>query len=177
MKNNYEIRGEITAISLNSTKHGQLETLISTSKLSIANDFPNTWYASYEDKTKSFYAVGNLTIGLNKRTVISLHQWIMGRPKGMMIDHINHETLDNYDENLRIVTMAQNGQNRKGATSASKSGIRGVNWNAKDRIWTVRMNINGKVRQFGRFQNLDDAETLAIEMRRKYMPFSTDSML
>jgi hypothetical protein len=50
----------------------------------------------------------------------------MGAPKGMSIDHINHNTLDNRKANLRIVTHQQNNTNRNGAYSTSKTGIRGV---------------------------------------------------
>ena len=37
-----------------------------------------------------------------------LHRLIMGNPKGLVIDHINHNTLDNRKCNLRAVTPAEN---------------------------------------------------------------------
>lgn len=44
---------------------------------------------------------------------VSMHRLIMGQPKGMEVDHINHDTLDNRKENLRVVTTAQNQRNLK----------------------------------------------------------------
>lgn len=37
-----------------------------------------------------------------------LHRLIMGNPKGLVIDHINHNTLDNRKCNLRAVSPAEN---------------------------------------------------------------------
>jgi hypothetical protein len=174
MKNKYEVRGDITAIFINSPKHGDLETIISTAKLEVALSFPNTWYARYEPKTNSFYAVGNMTIEKNKRRTFGLHQWVMSRPKNMVIDHLNHETLNNLDENLRVVTKAQNSQNRIGSTRANVSGVRGVRWSKREQKWQVRMKVNGKESQFGTFKTVGEAEELSKEIRKKYMPFAVN---
>jgi hypothetical protein len=172
VKNDYEIRGEVTVIYLNSPKYGRMETIISTSKLDTVKEFKNTWYAAYDRKTKSFYAVGNLTISLNKRTVYGLHQWIKDIPKGLDVDHINHDTLNNTDENIRIVKPIENKQNKKGARSDSKSGIRGVGWDGKYKKWIVEIKVHGKRKYFGRYENIEEAKQAAIEARKKYMPFS-----
>jgi hypothetical protein len=37
---------------------------------------------------------------------VYMHRMIMGEPKGLEIDHINHNPLDNRRRNLRIVTHA-----------------------------------------------------------------------
>lgn len=53
-------------------------------------------------------------IGWVDGTRIYMHQLIMGKaPKGLRIDHINHNGLDNQRNNLRIVTPGINSQNRE----------------------------------------------------------------
>ena len=58
---------------------------------------------SYVKHTNSFY------IMTSDRKY--LHRIIMNAQKGQVVDHINHDTLDNRRENLRIVTHAENRRN------------------------------------------------------------------
>ena len=55
------------------------------------------------------------TIVRNGRTLVTrLHHLIMGKPiRGLEIDHINRDPLDNRRTNLRIVTPRENHHNRK----------------------------------------------------------------
>lgn len=55
-----------------------------------------------------------------------LHREIMGCPKGLVVDHVNHDPLDNRKENLRICLNSENIRNRKGAQKNSLTGVRGV---------------------------------------------------
>lgn len=95
MKNDYEVRGDVTAIIINSPKHGRLESLISTTKLELAKEFAGTWQAFFDKKTGLFYVQGKLPDIDGKRRFVLLHRWITKCPNGLLVDHINNNTLDN----------------------------------------------------------------------------------
>ncbi|BAL85162.1 putative HNH endonuclease (plasmid) [Selenomonas ruminantium subsp. lactilytica TAM6421] len=66
-----------------------------------------------------------------------LHRVIMGAQVGMMVDHINHNTLDNRRENLRLVSAKENAWNSKKTDSRDcTSKFKGV---TRDRFghWCV----------------------------------------
>jgi len=116
MKNDYEIRGKETAIFLRRKDGTVLETLIDTADLPKVQKFGGAWFASKGNKGRSgFYAAMNIRRNDGSYTLVLLHRVITGAPKGYDVDHRNHDTLDNRSSNLRIVTRAENHQNRKGA--------------------------------------------------------------
>ena len=174
MKNEYEIRGEVTAIFINSPKYGQFEALISTNKLDHVKEFPAVWCIRFSKSNNSFYVQGSLPMKDGKVTTKFLHHWVTGVPKGTFVDHRNHDTLDNTDGNLRITDHSKNAQNRKGATANSKSGVRGVYQCGKK--WRTYFMVNGVNRTAGSFDNIHDAEQAVIQARLKYMPFSNESI-
>ena len=91
--------------------------------------------------SERFYATTCIKRSGNWRPV-SLHRFLMGEPKGMCVDHINGDTLDNRRNNLRIVTAQQNCLNqhfRKGT-----SVYKGVAWCKREERWDIRIMINGK---------------------------------
>lgn len=56
-----------------------------------------------------------------------LEKFLLGKiPKGMVIDHINGDKLDNRIANLRICTSQQNSRNRRKKYSRSFSRYKGV---------------------------------------------------
>jgi hypothetical protein len=72
------------------------------------------WYAAYFKNNKSFYA-GHVmrNSDTNKFHRVMMHRIIMQAQTGQIVDHINHNTLDNRHCNLRIVSHLQNCLNRK----------------------------------------------------------------
>ena len=56
-----------------------------------------------------------------------LHQFIIGRKNGLVIDHINHDRLDNRKQNLRHCTQRENVLNSKAKNN--KINIKKYLWN------------------------------------------------
>jgi hypothetical protein len=107
------------------------------------------WYAQWAVGTKSYYAMRRKGL-----TCELMHRAIMNNPSGLLVDHINHETLDNRKDNLRIVTSSQNSLNRK-IMSTNKSSVTGVV--SRRGIFEVAIGENGKIKHIGTFKTLEAA--------------------
>lgn len=166
--NRYEVQGEITVVFIK-CKGEIYECIIDTDDLEKVNSFPYTWLGI--DHEGRIYAYGS--IQKNRKTVSRhlMHRFLMNPPDGMVVDHINGNSLDNRKSNLRIVTNAQNMQNRK-VHSNSLTGVRGVTWHKVRKYYAVRCTIDGKSTEIARCKTLEEASKLAVEARRKYMPYS-----
>lgn len=95
---------------------------------------------------KSFRAIRDqrLTKGRDGRRTAVMSRVIMNEPPGLLVDHENHDTLNNRRFNLRVATRAQNGYNRRKSASAKGSRFKGVTWHAPSNKWKVRITINKK---------------------------------
>jgi len=87
-------------------------------------------------------------------------------PDGLSIDHKCLVRRCVNPEHLRPATRREQHENLSGASSNSKSGIRGVRWTKNG--WEANVKVDGEVVYLGRFQNIDDAEQAAIDGRNKY---------
>ena len=90
------------------------------------------------------------------RTSLPMHRLIMDAPKGMDIDHINGNPLDNRKSNLRICTRAENMRNR-GAQKNNTSGYKGVGWCKHRKKWHAQIKHNGKQIYIGRYKDKEEA--------------------
>lgn len=101
---------------------------------------------------------------VNKKHIL-MHRVINQTPKGLMTDHINHNTLDNRKSNLRTVTSHSNQLNRKGLQSNNTSGHNNVFWHKATQKWMVSYALMGKQIYVGIFQELESAIKAAKEIR------------
>lgn len=176
MKNEYEIRGEITAIFLKKKDGSSVETLIDTSDLDKVKSFPFSFYLTWGKEVRSYYAHGDHYVNRGKKISTSVHRIVMGMPENMYVDHINNDTLDNRKSNLRVVTNAENAQNRKGANINSTTGIRGVSWHKASNKWRAFIRVNYKQIQLGVFDDIEDAKRCVEDARGKYMRHSKEAL-
>lgn len=87
---------------------------------------------------------------------ISLHRFIMRAPKGMLVDHRDHNTLDNRRANLRVCTSSQNQQNAF-TKKTSATGLKGVWFDARKKCYRPRIWIDGKRTWLGSFHSAEHA--------------------
>lgn len=87
-------------------------------------------------------------------------------PKGLQIDHIDHDGLNNSIGNLRLVTAKENSRNKPMLTS-NKSGITGVHWSKEAEKWNAQIKISGKSRSLGYFESIFDAAACRISAKNK----------
>ncbi len=117
-------------------------------KLLLTNGQPtildDTDYELYKNSRPFIANGGYATIlvkenGKNRNRMIS--RLILKAKKGEIVDHINHDKLDNRRENLRICTPLQSAWNRRGHKD-SKSGFAGVSYHTKNSLtkpWRARI--------------------------------------
>lgn len=171
MKNTYKVDNDKVIIYMPNKKGETYEAVVSLEDLPKLKDLDVNWCASYSKLANSHYVCGSINKN-NKTTTLSLHRFLFNYPTGFVIDHINHDTLDNRRENLRKLTHAENHQNRLGAMKSSKTGVRGVFWDNTKRAFIAKVKLNGK-RVFNKtFHSLEEAEKAVINARKLFMPYS-----
>lgn len=94
-----------------------------------------------------------------KAPYVRLHRYIMNCPDNMVIDHINHNTLDNRKANLRICTTFENQQNLRSKLTEQT----GVYLRTTRNIWVANITMNNK-RYYKEFKTKEEA----ITQRKKW---------
>jgi hypothetical protein len=116
-----------------------------------------TWHLDIE----GYASAGGKTINGVRKNTYKLHREVMRLKSndGKVVDHINRERIDNRKSNLRLVSVQENAFNTS-KSNKNKSGVVGVFYRerkGKKPKWIASINIEGKTRQIGHFDNMDDA--------------------
>jgi len=115
-----------------------------------------------------FYVVGRSV----SEGGISLHRFLMGRPAGLTIDHIDGNGLNNQRCNLRVCTMGENARNRGKQKNGFLSKYIGVKYYYKSKRFIARIKINRKEIYIGSFDTEEEAavarDTFAIRLHGEF---------
>lgn len=130
-------------------------TIIDSEDLELLSKY--SWNFGYHG-----YAVTTI----NKK-FYNLHQLLFKIPKGKMIDHINHNKLDNRKSNLRICTNAQNQWNQKKKLNKI-SKYKGVTFAKARNKWQVSFIHYKKIIWGGRFDSEKKAAQRYNELVGKF---------
>jgi hypothetical protein len=99
------------------------------------------------------------------RTVtVQLHRYLMRPERGLVVDHINRDPLDNRRANLRAVTPLVNNLNRRRARN-NTSGYTGVSRCPRCGRWRLQLTVRGRYKHVGCF---DDARHAALCRRNAF---------
>jgi len=115
------------------------------------------WYAQWMDDVKNYYARR-----FDNHKMISMHREILGLVKGdkRQADHINHNTLDNREQNLRIVNHKQNHFNQK--------GVKGYSFDKRVGKYQASIRLSGKFIHLGMFDTSEKAHKAYLRVKKRY---------
>lgn len=119
-------------------------------------------------KNHSWYLSNNgyIQTRINDK-IVGIHRLIMGVNDDKCVDHIDHDTLNNKRENLRICSIQENTFNQLNRDD-SISGRIGVVPTKNGEKWVAQIGYNGNNIRLGTFENKEDAIKARRQAEEKY---------
>lgn len=127
-------------------------TKINTDDKKLIDNY--TWRAKIQISRNGIRTVETNKLINGKITSIIMPRLIMSCPKGLVVDHVNHDTLDNRRENLRVCTYSDNSCNVK---PRNETELKGIYWVKHRKHFSVRIMKNGIKYWVGCTKNIQDA--------------------
>ena len=168
VKNTYRLAGDHAVLTIHTATVQQYDVLIDAEDLERVKNAPQTWYLAHQRHGQRRVIGSGATCER-----LMLTEFLIGKMRGMCIDHINHDTLDNRKRNLRNVTSAMNAQNNS-VQRRSSTGVRGVYQSQGRFIATVMVDGDRVFR--GVFKDLALADMIVRIVRAETMPGSIEYM-
>ena len=166
MKNQFKKIDDQTTIIFITYKDNILECYIDSEDLDKVNFIKGTWHITRNRKGN----IDGVRTKIQKdgiRKQIWIHNLIKVKENtDNVIDHIDHNPLNNRKSNLREITSKENSSNV--IITKSKTGVR----NVTIENGRYRVRINGK--SFGSYSTLEEAEKIAKIEREKIFPLNSD---
>lgn len=99
---------------------------------------------------KNGYVSRKTTLPGRKCVTIFLHRFVFGASENQIIDHINHDKLNNTKENLRLASRKENARNQEKTRGVSR--FKGVVFVKKSNKWQAQIGVStGRHKYLGTF--------------------------
>jgi hypothetical protein len=162
MKNQYDISEDGRTVTIWCYGHGAYHgCLIDIEDLPKVDSIDGTWYAAWNPHVQGYYAHANKYLGKRdgkrRNKTLIMHRLITEATAGLDVDHINHETLNNKRENLRIATRSGNMMNRRGADRDSSTGHRAISHHKASGKFQLLVQVDQKKKHIGLFSTIEEA--------------------
>lgn len=103
----------------------------------------HNWHVKWSEDSRSFYA-RRCQPKHERPEKVYMHAEILGLAgRKITADHIDRDTLNNQDYNLRPANQTQQNLNQR-LDRRSKSGYPGVWWSSERNKWRTQLNFDGK---------------------------------
>jgi len=129
------------------------------------------WCATTRGRNGELVAIRNVW-ERGQHSMILMHRALLDAPEGMLVDHINHDPLDNRRSNLRLCTQTENLANQR--KTRGSSAFKGVYWDRSRQAWAAQIGRHGTPGAFlGRFASeLDAAEAYDAAAAERWGEFA-----
>lgn len=170
--NNYVIYGDLTIIFVKQRNGNVHQILLDTDNFPKVLEEDLSWHVKWNIYTESYYPRATKHIHTsegNIQKMVYLYQLFIDYDTlTEEVDHINHNTLDTREHNLRVVDKEKNATHRESKNKNNKSGYRNVS--KRDKWWVVQLQIGGVNTVLKKFplDQLKEAGAYAEKMRKKY---------
>lgn len=166
LKNKAALSEDVVTLDISTNKHSDVKVKVDFESLGIVANGAK-WYP--HGKSGYLYAVQS-----SSKEFQQLHRLLLGNPLGLLVDHINGNTLDNRIANLRACTPHGNMRNQI-VNKSNKSGLKGVvaRKSAKGTKFFCCIFVHGKQIDLGTYGNpLDAAYAYDIAAIKYYGEFA-----
>ncbi len=157
------------------------EIKLTQRKVALVDDedyeYLNQWKWCTAKIANTYYVTRRQKLGNG----LSMHRLIMNTPKGMEVDHIDHNGLNNQKHNLRNCTHQQNTMNRACTGEVKYRGVSKISPNQKHVLkngevkiyinslfYKAYIRINGKLTFLGKYKTAEEAAVVYNNAAIKY---------
>lgn len=128
------------------------------------------WFAHPSRRTNGdmFWYAARMIPGRkdHERGLLMMHRVILNVPKGLVVDHIDGNGVNNTRANLRICTQAENMRNIR-LRSDSRNPHKGVQWRPHANAYGVRVTVNHTTHWVGYFKDPEEAARARDEAAKR----------